>query len=341
MRLYYYKARHGSNFGDDLNRWLWPRLLPGLWREDDGTVFSGVGTIITRAMPNADRWIVFGSGAGYGPPPSGFGGPAWHIIAVRGPLSARVLGLAPHLAVTDGAILLATLPELQPAAEGQRKGIVFVPHFQALETGLWREAAERAGVEFLDPGADSVRVIERIRTARLVLADAMHAAIVADSMRVPWIPLTTSDRISTFKWLDWTCSMGVPYEPVALPPTGLLDKIRNATLRLYGESHTVSERTLEAAMAHYHRQRRMKVRPWWPTFSKYARRAFDDAPRRLLSSRPFSRLAAPDDRQLDRAATLLRKLAAGGGYLSHSQQHERATDRMCVGLDTVRALAAQ
>lgn len=36
----------------------------------------------------------------------------------------------------------------------------------------------------------------------MVLADAMHAAIIADAMRVPWLPLITSPQINTFKWLD-------------------------------------------------------------------------------------------------------------------------------------------
>ena len=44
----------------------------------------------------------------------------------------------------------------------------------------------------------------------------MHAAIVADTLRVPWVPLMTSSDINSFKWLDWTQSMRVPYQPVRI-----------------------------------------------------------------------------------------------------------------------------
>ena len=40
MKLYYYKAPLG-NFGDDLNPWLWPRLLPDIF-DDDGRVSSAL-----------------------------------------------------------------------------------------------------------------------------------------------------------------------------------------------------------------------------------------------------------------------------------------------------------
>ena len=91
MRLYYYEDT--ANFGDRLNQWLWPRLLPDRWDPDDGIAFSGIGTIINASMPASRRWIVFTSGVGYGGPPANFGGDGWTVASVRGPLSAAVLGL--------------------------------------------------------------------------------------------------------------------------------------------------------------------------------------------------------------------------------------------------------
>src|SRR5690606_33926967 len=117
---------------------------------------------------------VFSSGAGYGPPPAGFGGARWNVVCVRGPLSADVLGLDRKLAVTDGAMLLGTLPEFEPLGESERHGVVFMPHHNAAAFGAWREASRRAGVEFIDPRDDSYESVERIRRARLVVADAMH-----------------------------------------------------------------------------------------------------------------------------------------------------------------------
>jgi succinoglycan biosynthesis protein ExoV len=49
----------------------------------------------------------------------------------------------------------------------------------------------------------------------------MHGAIVADSLRVPWIPLRPIAAEHRFKWLDWTRSVDVPYKPVALTPSSI------------------------------------------------------------------------------------------------------------------------
>ena len=337
MRLYYYRDRAG-NFGDDMNAWLWPRLLPEMRLGNDGAALSGIGTIINLRMPPAERWFVFGSGAGYGPPPPGFGGPGWEIIAVRGPLSARVLGLLPGAAVTDGAMLLTLLEELQPAPAADRRGALFVPHHYAASTGRWREVAERAGVEYLDPRGDSRAVIERIRTARLVVADAMHGAIVADTVRVPWVPVTTSKRSHTFKWLDWTSSMRVPYEPTALPPSRVLDRIQNITMRLYGDNYALATPTPEAAVTQYLGQSALRSRPWWPSYAKRARRLFTGAPKRLLSYPVLSFLARDDERLMDRAAVALRGLAGQEGYLSDERCFDEQRGRMDAGLARLRSL---
>ena len=42
--------------------------------------------------------------------------------------------------------------------------------------------------------------------------------IVADALRVPWIPLVTSPRILSFKWQDWCQSIELTYQPQFVPP---------------------------------------------------------------------------------------------------------------------------
>ncbi len=336
MRLYYFKEPPG-NFGDDMNAWLWPRLVPDMPRGDDGTRLSGIGTIINARMPQAQRWIVFGSGAGYGRPPVGFGGPGWHVIAVRGPLTAHVLGVPATLAITDGALLLSLLPEWQPAGGDERHGTVFVPHHYSARDGRWREVAERAGVEYLDPRGESRAVMQRIRTAKLVLADAMHAAIVADAMRVPWVPLSTSNRINTFKWLDWTMSMDVPYQPTALPSSSLTDRVLNATFFLWGNDFAFRPPSFDAAVAHFRKQSRLRSLPGWRTYATYAQKAFSSLPKRVLASDAATRIAG-DDRRIARAAEVLRRVSERPGYLSDDRHFERRTAEMSAGLETLRTI---
>jgi succinoglycan biosynthesis protein ExoV len=338
MRLYYYRDPDG-NFGDDMNAWLWPRLLPEVsWDNGKESALCGIGTIINERMPRVKQWIVFGSGAGYGAPPAGFAGPGWDILAVRGPMTARVLGLSPDRAITDGAMLLTQFPELQPVPEAERHGVVFVPLHYAAKIGRWQDVAARAGVEYLDPRRDSHEVIERIRTAKLILADSMHAAIVADIMRVPWIPLTTSNRINSFKWMDWSSSMAVPYEPSALSPSCVGERAESATLGLYGFNYRLANPTVEGAVAHFRRQSAMRQRSWWPRYSKHARRILTTVPTRLLSYPLVSRLAGDDDRLIDRAANALRIAAERRSYLSDTSQFALRKSEMAAGLDTLRSL---
>ncbi|WP_254657115.1 polysaccharide pyruvyl transferase family protein [Sphingobium fuliginis] len=210
MKLYYYRAPQG-NFGDDLNGWLWEELAPGRWSdEDDGELFCGIGTIIGNDMPQAKRIRVFSSGIGYRPVPADFDSGRWKVTALRGPLTAQVVG-RPERAVADGALLLSTLPRLKPLAEEERHGTIFIPHYEAMDEGPWERACGLAGVELVDPRQCAHRVIERIRSARLVIADSMHAAIIADTMRVPGCPLRRpGGSTASNGWTGpcrWTCPM--------------------------------------------------------------------------------------------------------------------------------------
>lgn len=240
MQLYYYNAPK-KNFGDDINVWLWPRLLPNFFNEDPTSWMSVIGTIINESMPHAETKIVFSSGAGYGAPPRGFGGEGWHIICVRGPLTAKVLNLEPKKAATDGAILIATFPEYKPLAENKRENIVFMPHHRALDYGNWEEVCRRADIEFISPREDSHAILEKMKKAKLVLADAMHAAIVADTFRVPWVPILASSSINGFKWHDWMMSLNIKYKPVELPSSTMAEVFTRVPLNAFGGMHVVGK----------------------------------------------------------------------------------------------------
>lgn len=45
---------------------------------------------------------------------------------MRGPLSAKVLGLGSDKYITDGAALLNTLAEFKPLPENERSGVIFI-----------------------------------------------------------------------------------------------------------------------------------------------------------------------------------------------------------------------
>jgi succinoglycan biosynthesis protein ExoV len=212
MKNFYWRSVHG-NFGDDINAFLWEELIPGAFTEDDGTIFVGIGTILSHEIPRAKRRVVMGSGTGYGRLPSDLDDGSWRIFSVRGPLTAKAIGHPPEAAVADPAILLARLPEFEKYERHDKA--VFVPHWKTAVNGLWKEACLRASIELIDPRDEAKSVIRRIAMAKLMLAESMHAAIVADAFRVPWIPVI-STQDTPFKWHDWALSMELQYDPVPI-----------------------------------------------------------------------------------------------------------------------------
>jgi succinoglycan biosynthesis protein ExoV len=230
MKIHHLKQVNG-NFGDELNRWLWPELLGDACRDAaDDVLFVGIGTILDKNLPPARVTIVFGTGVGYTSAPQDLATPStrWRIYGVRGPLTARALKFDQRFAMTDPAILLATLQEFRGL---DRSGVVFIPHWKSVRYGNWQAICNELGIEFVDPCRESKSVVRRIATAEKVIAESMHAAVIADAFRVPWIPVALSREVSPFKWVDWALSMDVSYRPVCLPPSSGIELVRNAMLK--------------------------------------------------------------------------------------------------------------
>ncbi|NEP18559.1 MAG: polysaccharide pyruvyl transferase family protein [Leptolyngbya sp. SIO4C1] len=221
MKLYYYQRRdRAANFGDELNAWLWPQLLPDGFDQDDSTLFIGTGTLLNSRLPErtapAKRLIIFSTGAGYERPLRQI--PRhWQIVCVRGPLSAKQLKLPIETAIADGGLLIHRCF----TASGQKTARVgFMPHIHhaTYAQPAWQQVCQQLNLRYIDPRWPVEQVLTAIGETQLLLAEAMHGAIAADALRVPWIPLITSPRILCFKWQDWCASMQLPYRPQLLPP---------------------------------------------------------------------------------------------------------------------------
>jgi succinoglycan biosynthesis protein ExoV len=339
VQLLYFREHALTNFGDDLNAWMWSELLPGMWDPSDDVWLCGIGTILNQEMiPPGRKWIVAGSGVGYGWPPEDFGGKSWRILGVRGPLTARVLGIDASYAVTDGAILLSALPEYAPLPQSERHGVVFMPHYQSLPAGNWQQSSEAAGIEFLDPRVGSKAIVNRIRSAKLVLADAMHAAIVADTLRVPWIPLVTSPTINTFKWLDWTLSMGLEYRPTKLAVSSALEIWRNKTNYLYGQNLYLEVHSADAAVADFAAKRSERTKPGAKRRMLFNRRLFNSLPLKLYRATSIVGLPHLDRRIFTaRAAESLIQAAKLPQFLSSDQIFAARKQQMLDRLNEIPA----
>lgn len=218
MRLHYFKDPRG-NFGDDLNPWMWDRLLPDAFDGDGETLFVGIGTLLNHRLPAASRYVVFGSGVGYGRTP--VVGPSWHVICVRGPWTAERLGLPPRSAVVDPGILAGDLmPDASASGNAlSPMGTAFMPHCHSARIGQWARVCRMAGMRYIDPSDGVEPVLRAIAGSELLITEAMHGAIVAEGLGVPWMPVRTGEHVVSHKWCDWLGAVGAPYQAHALHPT--------------------------------------------------------------------------------------------------------------------------
>ncbi len=216
MKMYFYRGDN-PNFGDELNHWLLPRLFGDFFDDDDSTRFLGIGSILYDHHPAQSLKIVFGSGwGGYTPPP--VIDDRWKVYCVRGPRTADALGLAREKVAGDAAILVRRF-----RAPGPPKTIKasFMPHWESIPRGHWETACRIAGVHFINPHDPVEQVMDEIEASEVLLTEAMHGAIVADALRVPWIPVLPFEAHHRMKWLDWAEALDVSVSHQVAWPSSL------------------------------------------------------------------------------------------------------------------------
>tara|TARA_R110000824_G_scaffold45250_5_gene131008 strand:+ start:111 stop:977 length:867 start_codon:yes stop_codon:yes gene_type:complete len=223
MAFYYYQdynAKGSRNFGDDIN----PKLLTHLFSKNiidsESVCVMGIGTILSdehlNNVSDYKKKVIFSSGVGYGTLDKHFDD-SWDFVCVRGPKTSAELGLPPEKGICDGAILLS---QIYPVKAHQSSGpVVFIPHVES----SWksREGLEAAcrnlGIEYLVPDQEFETFVKVVQSASLVITEAMHGAILADTMRIPWIPVAFHFH-NEFKWKDWFASMELDYVSHSLTP---------------------------------------------------------------------------------------------------------------------------
>lgn len=228
MKYYAYKDEV-PNFGDELNHYLMPKIVPVPF--DDGSrdkkLLLGIGSIIFDEHPSEFQKIVLGAGyGGYTALPDISRN--WQFYAVRGPRTAAALGLDPKLAVSDLAVMIA---RERDSTIVKRHKMGFMPHYKSMPRADWQAIAQQADVFFIDPTAPVETVLREMQSCETIATEAMHGAIVADALRVPWIAFRPNDPRHRVKWLDWAESLDLDLERHPLPPGSLFEQLWNMNFR--------------------------------------------------------------------------------------------------------------
>jgi succinoglycan biosynthesis protein ExoV len=69
-------------------------------------------------------------------------------------------------------------------------------------------------------------VLDHMLASEVVVCEAMHGAIVADALRIPWIASRPLMRVNRAKWQDWADSLGLEIRLADLPPSAWLEQAR-------------------------------------------------------------------------------------------------------------------
>jgi hypothetical protein len=224
MKMYFYRGRR-PNFGDELNVWLWPRLLPKFFDDDERDLFIGIGSTLFDFLPRESRKIVFGAGyGGYTAVPAI--DESWRFYFVRGRLTAAALGIDANLGVGDAGILVRSCVT-RPARKAHR--ISFMPHWESAADGQWAEASRAAGLHYIDPCDTVENVLTQIQESEVLVAEAMHGAIVADALRVPWIAVRPIQSPNRAKWHDWASALDVTLRWTRVSPSSALELAMSLT----------------------------------------------------------------------------------------------------------------
>lgn len=220
-----------GNFGDELNNVIWPDVLGAALELATDKTLVGIGTILSNRLARFPDVIVCGAGTGYEAcDRSRLNGT---VYCVRGPLTADALGLPRMAAAVDPGILAGEYaPALDPTDIG------YMPHaFEVIQSGhLLLKICEDLGLRYVDPCQPVGDVLKELAKCKLLITEAMHGAIVADSMRIPWCPVATSAGILEFKWLDWCASLELEFSFKRV--------YRFARLRRFGRWYETIERQL-------------------------------------------------------------------------------------------------
>ena len=207
MRLQYCINENG-NFGDDLNAWLWPQLIPELLAKKDNNYLIGIGTILSHqqdSVPAEGKKIVFSSGTGY--KVDAKIDETWDIIGVRGKKTAQAYHLPDDKVLCDGAYLLRQFVKDTPCSENTKIG--FMPHHSSIPLFDWQSTCKKLGFYYISPQQSVDSVLSKMQECNRIITEAMHGAIVADALRIPWCAVSYSPSFLKFKWEDWTSVLDI------------------------------------------------------------------------------------------------------------------------------------
>lgn len=205
----------GPNFGDRLNLWLAEALGIDRFRAnteviDDDVSVVGFGSLINDYLKPSSRTMLylFGPGLGHSSVHQPLSEQVRPIF-VRGPMTCRMLSMPEEKGITDGAYVFADRMRAIARNVPKTGGTGYIPHHWSLEKGIPVWGSDPLVSSIVDPRWDIEAFIEATARFDRVVTECLHGAIVADILRIPFLPAQSSPIFYSFKWFDWMASLGI------------------------------------------------------------------------------------------------------------------------------------
>jgi succinoglycan biosynthesis protein ExoV len=189
----------GNNFGDKLNDIIFPHV--GIKNRIEfkklnlqclpPKTYLGLGTLLNKKIHS--KVTVFGTGADGNRKPS----VELDYKFVRGKLTANFLNLKEDLGKGDTAYFLKDYIQ-NKASTIKTENVGIIPHY--VNNNLLHDK------NIISPLLPVDEFIYKVSQCKIILAEAMHGAICADMLRIPWSPISldkTTYPVQHFKWNDW------------------------------------------------------------------------------------------------------------------------------------------
>ncbi|WP_169053830.1 polysaccharide pyruvyl transferase family protein [Agromyces sp. H66] len=192
------------NFGDALTPWLLPKygILP-VHRGAPRARLSGIGSVL-EFLPRSYDGAIWGSGLMLEQPHPL---PDASVLAVRGPLTAELIGAQGPVAFGDPGLLVAR--HLRRPERRWRVGVV--PHGHHRGGAELDELLRKIGpaAQVIDVHQEAAPAVRQIAACEMVVSTSLHGLITADAFGIPafWTMLTPPLTGGDFKFRDYEAAL--------------------------------------------------------------------------------------------------------------------------------------
>ena len=131
------------------------------------------------------------------------------VVAVRGPITATLMGLGSEIPMGDPGLFAVDLLDSPP----EKNDVVgIVPHHELTEDPRLQDLLEReSALRLIDVRTkDAIAVVQQIASCKFIVSSSLHGLIVADSLGIPneWLDPAGNHQCPELKFHDYAASVG-------------------------------------------------------------------------------------------------------------------------------------